>query len=76
MKLLLQFDRNAEYIAPQGRILCAIVTIFAQFVSHFRMRQLLKFRWISLGVTELGGFKLTGSGFPQISALCVRTSNF
>ena len=61
LKILLRFDRN---LAPQGRIPCVIFTKFAEFVPHFRMRWVLKFGWIcSRGY---GGFKLRGSGFPQI----------
>jgi len=32
--------------AQQGRIACEIFTKVAEFVPHFRMRQLLKFGWI------------------------------
>jgi len=32
--------------APQGRTRCAICIKFAEFVPRFRMRRLLKFRWI------------------------------
>jgi len=42
--------------ALQGHISCAIFTQFAKFVHCFRMHQLLKFRWICSGVTELWGF--------------------
>ena len=69
--------------APQGRIPCAILIKFAEFVPPFRMHQQLKFRWIcSRGyVWSYGGFKLTGSGYPQIfsplaAKLCVRPQKF
>ena len=51
--------------APQGRIPCAIFTKFAEFVPHLRMRVKI---WLDLlkGLWSYGGFKLRGSGFPQI----------
>ena len=45
LKFLLRFDQTVEYKRPL-RIPCSIFTKFAQFVPHFRMRWVLKFRWI------------------------------
>ena len=63
--------------APQGRIPCTIFTKFAEFVSRFRMRYLLKFGWIcSRGYGVMEGFKLRGRVSPNIqrplaAKLCV-----
>jgi len=55
--------------APQGRIPCAIFTKFAEFVPRFRMRQLLKFRWIcSRGYGVMGVLSWQGLVIPKFSA--------
>ena len=40
LKLLLRFDQNVEWNinAPQGRIICAIFTKFAEFVPRFYVK--------------------------------------
>ena len=52
---------------PQGRIPCAIFTEFADFVPPFQDALAIK---ISLDLLKelwsYSGFKLTGSGYPQI----------
>jgi len=53
---------------PQRRIPCAIFTKFAEFVSRFRMRYLLKFRWIcsrDCGVMEVLSWR--GLVIPKFS---------
>ena len=52
--------------APQGHIPCVIFTKFAEFVS-FQDALGVKI-WLDLlkGLWSYGGFKLRGSGFPEI----------
>ena len=63
LKFLLRFNRNLEY---PGSIPCAICTKFAEFAS-FQDALGVKI-WLDLlkGLWSYGGFKLRGSGFPQI----------
>jgi len=50
--------------APQGPIPCAICTKLAEFVPHFRTRQLLKFGWIcSRGYGIMGVLSLVSPKF-------------
>jgi len=56
--------------APQGRISCAIIIKFAQFVTRFRTRYLLKFCWIcSLGYEVMWVLSWRGLVIPKFSAL-------
>jgi len=55
--------------APQGRIRYAIFTKFAQFVPRFRLRYLLKFRWIcSRRYGAMGVLSCWGLVVPKFSA--------
>jgi len=61
------FDRNVEYKRPAGAYPLRDFQKNPEFVSHFRMRWVLKL-WLDLlkGLWSYGGFKLRVSGFPQI----------
>ena len=52
--------------APQGRIPGANFTKFAEFVPRFRMHYVKILLDMLKGLRSYGGFKLTGSGYPQI----------
>ena len=67
LKFLLSFDQNVEYKRPVGAYflrsfhkICRICTTFQDVVA-------VKISFDSLkGLWRYGGFKLTGSGYPQI----------
>jgi len=65
--------------AHQGRIPCAIFTIFAEFVPRFRMRL---FRWICsrgygvMGVLIWRGLVTRKFSVPLAAKLCIRPTNF
>ena len=52
--------------ALQRRIPCAIFTKFAEFLPHFRALGVKILLDLLKGLWSYGGFKLRGSGFPQI----------
>jgi len=55
--------------APQGRIPCAIFTKFADVCTPFQDALAVKISLDLLkGLWSYGGFKLTGSGYSQISS--------
>jgi len=55
--------------APQERTPCTIFVKFTEFIPHFRMRQLLKFRWIcSRGYGVMGVLSWWGLVIPKLSA--------
>ena len=67
LKFLLRFDRNVEYKRPAGAYplhdfhkICRVCTSFKDMLG-------VKI-WLDLltGLWSYGGFKLRGSGFPQI----------
>ena len=68
LKFLLRFDRNVEYKRPAGAYplrnffnkICRICTPFQDALGVKIWLDLLKGLW------SYGGFKLRGSGFPQI----------
>jgi len=67
LKFLLRFDRNGEYKRPTGAYplrdfhkICRICTSFQDALGVKIWLDLLKGLW------SYGGFKLRGSGFPQI----------
>jgi len=68
--------------APQGRILFAIFTKFAEIVPRFRMRWLLKFHWIYSRGYGVMGFSVDGVWLhpnlqrPIAAKLCVRPQTF
>ena len=85
LKFLLRFDQNVKYKRPVGGIPSAIFTKFAEFVPRFRMRQLLKLRWIcSRGYGVIGVFNFSVDGVwlspnfqrPLAAKLCVRPQSF
>jgi len=67
--------------APQGRIPCAIFTKFAEFVPHFRMRQLSKCGWICwrgygvMGVLSWGGLVCPKFSAPPSGETMCQTPN-
>jgi len=67
LKFLLRFDRNVEYkrpaVAYPSRDFHKICTVYAPFQDALGVKI-----WLDLleGLWSYGGFKLTGSGFPQI----------
>ena len=67
MKILLQFDQTKEYKRPARAYplrdfheICRICTAFRNTLRVKILMNLLK------GLRSYGGFKLRGSGFPQI----------
>ena len=67
LKFLLRFDRNLEYKRPPGAYplrnfheICRVCTSFQDALGVKIWLDLLKGLW------SYGGFKLRGSGFPQI----------
>ena len=67
LKFLLRFDRNLEYKRPAGAYplcdfhkICRVCTPFQDALDVKIWLDLLKGLW------SYGGFKLRGSGFPQI----------
>jgi len=67
LKFLLRFDQNVEYKRPTGayplrafRKICRVCTRFQDSLAVKNSLDLLKGLW------SYGGFKLTGSGYPQI----------
>ena len=67
LKFLLRFDRNLEYKRPAGAYplrdfhkICRVCTTFQDALGGKIWLDLLK------GLRSYGGFKLRGSGFPQI----------
>ena len=67
LKFLLRFDRNVEYKRPAGTYplrdfhkICRVCTSFQVALGVKIWLDLLKGLW------SYGGFKLRGSGFPQI----------
>ena len=67
LKFLLRFDRNLEYKRPSGAYpfrdfhkICSVCTSFPDALGVKIWLDLLKGLW------SYGGFKLRGSGFPQI----------
>jgi len=52
--------------APQGRILCAIFTTFAELVRRSGALAVKISLDLLKGLWSYGGFKLTGAGYPQI----------
>ena len=82
LKFLLRFDQNVEYKRPAGAYplrdfhkICRVCTSFQGELGVKIGLDLLKGLW------SYGGFKLRGSGFPQIfsaplaAKLCVRPRN-
>ena len=82
LKFLLRFDQNVEYERPAGEYplcdfhqICSVCTTFQDALGIKTLLDLLKGLW------SYGGFKLRGSGFPQIfsaplaAKLCVRPPN-
>jgi len=83
LKFLLKFDQNAEYKRHTGAYplrdfhkICRVCTTFHDASAVKISLDLLKGFW------SYGGFKLTGSGYPQIfsaplvAKLCVRPQKF
>jgi len=78
LKFLLRFDRNVEYKRPAGAYplldfhkICRVCTSFQDALSCKILLDFLKGLW------SYGGFKLRGSGYPQIfsapsAKVCVR----
>jgi len=69
LKFLLRFDQNVEYKRPAGAYplchfhkICSICRLFQDALAVKILLDLLKGLW------SYGGFKLTGSGYPQFSA--------
>jgi len=67
LKFLLGFDQNVEYKCPTGAYpscnfhkICGVCTPFQDALAVKILFDLLKGLW------SYGGFKLTGSGYPQI----------
>ena len=67
LKCLLSFDQNVEYKRPAGAYplrdfhkICSVYTSFQDALSVKILLDLLEGLW------SYGGFKLRGSGFPQI----------
>ena len=67
LKFLLKFDRNLEYKRPAGAYplrdfhrICVVCTSFQDALDVKIWLDLVKGLW------SYGGFKLRGSGFPQI----------
>ena len=67
LKFLLRFDQNVEYKRPAGtyslrdfHIICRVCTSFQDALGVKISLDLLKGLW------SYGGFKLRGSGYPQI----------
>jgi len=67
LKFLLRFDKNVEYKRPAGAYpwrdfhkICRVCTSFQDVLAVKISLDLLKGLWI------YEGFKLTGSGYPQI----------
>jgi len=67
LKFLLRFDQNVEYKSPAGAYplrdfhkICRVCTSFQDALGVKTWLDLLKGLW------SYGGFKLRGSGFPQI----------
>ena len=67
LKFLLRFDQNVEYKRPAGAYplrdfhkICKVCTAFQDALGVKIWLDLLKGLW------SYGGFKLRGSGFPQI----------
>ena len=67
LKFVLRFDRNVEYKRPAGAYplrdfhkICKVCTSFQNTLAVKILLDLLKGLW------SYGGFKLRGSGFPQI----------
>jgi len=67
LKFLLRFDRNLEYKRPAGAYplrdfqkICRVCTSFQDALGVKIWLDLLKGLW------SYGGYKLKGSGFPQI----------
>ena len=82
LKFLLRFDQNVEYKRPAGAYLlhdfhkiCRVCTSFQDALGVKTWLDLLK------GLRSYRGFKLRGSGFPQIfqrplaAKVCVRPPN-
>ena len=67
LKLLLRFDRNVQYKGPSGAYpfrnfhkICTVCTSFQDALGVNILLDLVKGLW------SYGGFKLRGSGCPQI----------
>jgi len=67
LKFLLRLDQNAEYKRPRGAYplrdfhkICRVCTPFQHALAVKISLDLLD------GLRSYGGFKLTGSGYPQI----------
>jgi len=67
LKFLLRFDQNVEYKRPSGAYplrdfhkICSVCTSCQDALSVKILLDLLKGLW------SYGGFKLRGSGYPQI----------
>jgi len=67
LKFLLMFDQNVKYKRPAGAYplrnfhkICRVCTQFQDALAVKNSLDLLKGLW------SYGGFKLTGSGYPQL----------
>ena len=67
LKFLLRFDQNVEYKRTIGACplldfhkICRVCTLFRDALAAKMLLDLLKGLW------SYGGFKLTGSGYPEI----------
>jgi len=79
LKFLLRYDQNEEYKRPAGAYPCRnshqICKICTPFQDALAVRISL---YLLNGLWNYGGFKLTGSGYPQIfsaplaAKLCVK----
>ena len=67
LKFLLRFDRNLEYKRPAGAYPLRDIHKICRFCTSFQDALGVKI-WLDLlkGLWSYGGFKLRGSGFPQI----------
>jgi len=67
LKFLLRFDQNVEYKRPAGAYPLSNCHKMSIFCSPFQDASAVKFSLDLLkGIWSYGGFKLTGSGYPQI----------
>ena len=79
LKFLLRFDQNVEYKRPAGAYPLRDFHKICRVCTPFQDALALK-TWLDLleGLWSYGGFKLTGSGYPEIfsaplaAKLCVR----
>ena len=67
LKFLLRFDRNLEYKRPAGAYPLRDLHNIGRVCTSFQDALGVKI-WLDLlkGLRSYGGFKLRGSGFPQI----------